>query len=105
MNSGNASVCLSEDLTIRNIQNVQRDLLERLAGQDSLELVVEDEAKVDLSFVQLLMAARPYAQSQGKTVRLARPAAGNLRRVLERAGALSRPTPDAARFWLHEEHA
>jgi len=105
MTSGNASVCFSDDLTIRDIQDVQRDLLSRLAGGDGVELVIPDDAKVDLSFVQLITAARTYAQAQGRGLRLARPAAGNLRRVLERGGFLSPSTPESVRFWLHEEHA
>ena len=68
-------------------------------------MVIQDDASVDLSFVQMITAAQHYAQSHGKTIRLARPAAGNVRRVLERAGYLSRSAPDAVRFWLHEEQA
>lgn len=100
-----ANVCFSDDITIRAIQDVWRDLLGRFEATDALTLIIDDDSFVDLSFVQLIASARLYAQDRGKTISLARPATGGLRRVLDRAGFLTNAPPDAVRFWLHEEQA
>ncbi|MCW2275805.1 STAS domain-containing protein [Rhodoblastus acidophilus] len=100
-----SSVCFSEDITIRSIKDIWRDLLDRFAATDALNLVIDDDSFVDLSFVQLITSARQYAKDHGKTISLARPAAGTLRRVLERAGFLTDSPSDTVRFWLHEEQA
>jgi hypothetical protein len=94
-----------QSLTIRDIQSIHEALLAALTKNDSLELSFDDEAPVDLSFVQLIESARLYTAHQNKTVRLARPAGPNIRRILERGGFLAAQAPEVARFWLHEEVA
>jgi hypothetical protein len=96
---------LGESLTIRDVNDLKTDLLGCAGKAADLELVVPDDAAVDLSFVQLIVAARAQALRLGHNIRLARPAAGEFRRVLERAGFLSPAAPDSLRFWLHEEQA
>ena len=66
-------------------------------------LDIDEEAQVDLSFVQLVTAARKQAESRGVQLLLSRPAAGDLYDVLKRGGFLDEMTPDAAHFWLHQE--
>jgi hypothetical protein len=78
-------------------------ILAAFAEKDHVRLALDEDAAVDLSFVQLIESARRHAEIQGKTIRLARPAGANVRRVLERGGFLSPSAPDAAGFWLHEE--
>lgn len=89
-------------MTIRGIQSTRGLLIQALAGTDKLTLQFPDDAPVDLSFVQLVEAARSAAQRDGKSLSLAKPAGANIRRVLERGGFLT-GAPDAARFWLHQE--
>lgn len=66
-------------------------------------LDIDGEAQVDLSFVQLVTAARKQAEAQAARILLARPAAGDLYDILKRGGFLDEMTPDAAHFWLHQE--
>ena len=91
-------------LTIRNIRAVHELILAAFA-KDNVCLALPEDVDVDLSFIQLIESARRHAESQGKTIRLAKPAGGNVRRVLERGGFFAPSAPDAGRFWLHEEAA
>lgn len=59
---------------------------------------VADDAAVDLTFIQLVEAARRTAREAGLAFSLARPAAGQLREILERGGFLA--TQDDEEFWL-----
>jgi hypothetical protein len=92
-------------MTIREIHTLHRVLLAGFAQRSHVCLALPEDAAVDLSFIQLIEAARRHAASQGKTIRLAAPAGTQVRAVLERGGFLSRSAPDAFRFWLHEEFA
>ncbi|MDR3375276.1 MAG: STAS domain-containing protein [Ancalomicrobiaceae bacterium] len=90
-------------LTIRDIQTLHGLITKALSGKDPVRVAFKDDVAVDLSFIQLIEAARLSARNDGKTFSLLRPVGGNVRRVLERGGFLSPTNPDAARFWLHEE--
>lgn len=98
-----ASLTLPNSLTIKTIVAVQEIILEHLANNATTILSIEAEAQVDLSFVQLLTAARKHAETHAGGLVLARPAAGDLYDVLKRGGFLDEMTPDAAHFWLHQE--
>lgn len=101
--SGDASLTLPNTLTIKNILAVQEIILSHLADNSATILDIDAEAQVDLSFVQLVTAARKQAESRGVQLLLSRPAAGDLYDVLKRGGFLDEMTPDAAHFWLHQE--
>lgn len=100
---GDASLTLPTTLTIKNILAVQELILDCLNRNTSTVLDIDEEAQVDLSFVQLITAARKQAEMKAGRVLLARPAAGDLYDVLKRGGFLDDMTPDAAHFWLHQE--
>lgn len=57
----------------------------------------------DLSVVQLVLAARRTAAEAGVALTLATPADEGLRALLLRAGLLTHPSAEDARFWLHGE--
>lgn len=101
--SGDASLTLPNTLTIKNILAIQEIILEHMANYPATILDVDAEAQVDLSFVQLVTAARKHAEMRAGRVLLARPATGDLYDVLKRGGFLDEMTPDAAHFWLHQE--
>ena len=107
LNSEDSNIVLPPDheCAIQDIQALHGLILEAFARSDHVCLAVPEDAAVDLSFIQLIESARRHAGRQGRTIRLARPAGRNVRRVLERGGFLSRSAPDAFRFWLHEEAA
>ena len=101
--SGDAPLTLPASLTIKNILAIQEMILEALNKNTTTILDIGEEAQVDLSFVQLVTAARKHAESRAGRVLLARPAAGDLYDVLKRGGFLDEMTPDTAHFWLHQE--
>ena len=100
---GDTSLTLPATLTIKNILAVQELILDFLNRNTSAVLDIDEEAQVDLSFVQLVTAARKQAEMKAGRILLARPAAGDLYDVLKRGGFLDDMTPDAAHFWLHQE--
>lgn len=101
---GDAPLTLPNALTIKNILAAQELVLASLNNNTETVLNIEEAAQVDLSFVQLVTAARSYAQTKAGQVLLARPASGDLLDVLKRGGFLDDMTPDAAQFWLHQEN-
>ncbi|WP_313524982.1 hypothetical protein [Shinella sp.] len=101
--SGDAPLTLPNALTIKNILAVQEIILSNLADNPATILDIDAEAQVDLSFVQLVTAARKHAEAHTNRLLLARPATGDLYDVLKRGGFLDEMTPDAAHFWLHQE--
>lgn len=100
---GDAPLTLPATLTIKNILAVQEMILDFLSKNTSAVLDIDEEAQIDLSFVQLVTAARKQAEMKAGRVLLARPATGDLYDVLKRGGFLDDMTPEAAHFWLHQE--
>ncbi|WP_237152210.1 hypothetical protein [Oryzibacter oryziterrae] len=96
-------VQLPSNLSVRDISIVHGKLAEVLDQSESISLVVPDDAVSDISFVQLVEAARVKAEVSGKTIALASPAKGNLREVLDRCGLLTDASRNDLQFWLHEE--
>lgn len=97
------SVEVAPSITVRSAAVFRQHLLEALEADDQIELDVTDVSDVDLSFVQMLHAAREQARRSGKTVRLSAPAGDAIVALLDRAGFLAAPTPDDLDFWFHGE--
>jgi anti-anti-sigma regulatory factor len=93
-------------LTIRTIETSQAKLSEALAQSAAVEIDCGAASEMDLSFVQLLLAARKAAIKSGKSFSLLNPATGVLREVLARGGLL--PVDGAAggdaTFWRNEKN-
>jgi hypothetical protein len=100
---GDAPLTLPATLTIKTMVSVQELILDFLNNNSTAVLDIDEAAQVDLSFVQLVTAARKQAEAKAGRVLLARPASGDLYDVLKRGGFLDEMTPDAAHFWLHQE--
>jgi anti-anti-sigma regulatory factor len=101
------TVTLSGSLTVAEAESIRATLLKAM---DAGDVVVDCSAatEVDLSFVQLLIAAQRAAALQGGSLRLAAPASGALLETLLRAGMLSSPTDQAtseAAFWSERSAA
>jgi hypothetical protein len=88
------------DLTIRAVSDSREALLSALADSPAVTVSVAEDATVDLTFVQLIEAGRRTALEDGRTLTLARPAAGSLHEVLRRGGFLE--TARRREFWLLE---
>lgn len=58
--------------------------------------------QANLSFVQLVGAARRGAQAAGKAMRLPAPPTGSVLKVLQRGGFIDALSADDAQFWLHQ---
>ena len=94
--------CLPNNLTVRTITAVQQEMLEFLKSNTSATIEFTEDTQVDLSLVQLLEAARVYAGTTGKNIKLARPAQGPVLDILKRSGFLEGMAADDMKFWLHE---
>lgn len=95
------TVSVSE-LTIGSIAELRAALLAAFEQGDLISIDVEPEARADIAGAQLMLSAKSYAELKGKSVRLTRPADGNLRDVLDKAGFLAGDADERA-FWLNEE--
>jgi hypothetical protein len=94
--------CLPQNLTVRAISAVQQEMLEFLKKNASAKIDFPEDPQVDLSFIQLMEAARIYAGTAGKSIALARPAEGPVLDVLKRSGFLEGMAAEDLKFWLHE---
>ena len=92
-----AGVMLDGVLTVRTAATVRSALIEALTEHQAVEVDCSAAETIDLSLIQILLAARLSARQQGKQLTLAAPAAGVLRAVLERGGLL--PPSGADPFW------
>ena len=99
------TVGLSGELTLRWVADVARRLSEALEEHASVRAEIAPDAEVDLTFVQLIEAARRAANDSGKVFSLAGPAQGPLLETLQRGGFLSRANPERRAFWLTESGA
>lgn len=89
---------LSGDLTIRGIGDAHQRLSSALKNNSKISLSITDEASVDLTLVQLIVAARRQAQEAGGDLTFATPAPQPLVEVLTRGGFLE--AADGRQFWL-----
>jgi len=94
-----SNIDLQPPLTIRHAGVLREAILAALDANSEVVLNVPADTAVDLSFVQLLEAARIYAERNGRSISLAAPAEGSLLEVLQAAGFLK--TDKTTSFWLH----
>jgi hypothetical protein len=91
-------ISLSGDATIRGIGDVHQKISSALHENEEVEVDIGELADFDLTFVQLVEAARRTATNTGKKLALASPASGPLLEMLQRGGFMR--TPGGADFWL-----
>lgn len=84
--NGNNSIRFAGNLTIEHAAELQQVLMESLDRGDSLCLVFENVAEVDVSFLQLLCSAHRTAVKTGKTLVLDRHRPEPLRLIVMEAG-------------------
>ena len=97
-----ACLRLPENLTVRAIVPVREDMLKFIDAHEAATLALADDVQVDISFIQLIEAARIYAGTAGRQVALSQPATGALLDVLRRSGFLEDMSAEDAKFWLHQ---
>lgn len=96
------TIVLPDSLRLPQMVEIQTLLAAALEKNATLELSVPDGAQADLSFVQLIEAARSSAGERASKLRLTAPAKGTLLDVLKRGGFLEEASPSAD-FWLCKE--
>jgi hypothetical protein len=85
-------------LTLPEAEAIRTSLLAGLHSEARVvELDCTDASEVDVSFLQIVVAARRTAAMKGKSITFSLPAAGALRDALERGGFIR--SPDDA-FWM-----
>jgi len=95
-----ARVVLEGALTIRTIATTHATLLQALHQHPAVLVDCSAADTVDLSLIQLLLAARVAACQAGKQLGLAAPASGPLLAALHQGGFLPPSGPDP--FWSGE---
>lgn len=88
---------------VRTIPQHHETLRQTLQQNKAVELNLTGIEDYDLTFFQLIEAARRFAASTGKKIALSAPASSPLREDLLRGGFLSAAEDRA--FWLHETGA
>lgn len=96
MPPGNIEIDIPPPLTVRQVRELKQLILDALKNCSALTLRLPQAAAADLSFVQLIEAARIYAARAGVGLSLAGPAEGELAQLIGSAGLPS----DARTFWL-----
>jgi len=89
--------------TMRTIEAIHARLSRLIEEKPAVEIDCSAATEVDLSLIQLLLAARKGANASGKTLILSRPASGALRDALMRSGLLTAAggsERDEHNFWL-----
>ncbi|MBB3658112.1 MFS superfamily sulfate permease-like transporter [Rhizobium sp. BK650] len=97
------SISLPEMLSIRNASEVYTKIIGRFRDNNTIIISLPENVEADLSFLQLIEAARRQAKAEGKTFTLSTPAGGSLLKVLERAGFVEAFDQEDQKFWLHKE--
>ncbi|WP_377294782.1 STAS domain-containing protein [Rhizobium sp. SG2393] len=94
---------LPSHLTIRHAAAAHDALRQAFEAEGPIVLSVPEGAEIDLSFLQLVEAARKQADAFHRPISLDRPATGNLLATLERAGFLTEANARDTEFWLHRK--
>ncbi|MBS0252995.1 MAG: hypothetical protein JSR78_18205 [Proteobacteria bacterium] len=93
---------LSGLLTIRTISNAKDAIIKSIDESEALDLVISDESDVDITGIQLIIAAQLYAQGASKRLSLAAPISGRALNLMDRAGLFAEMSVENRQFWLHE---
>lgn len=97
-----SNLCLQQNLTVRSITAIQQTMLEYIDNNHSITIELPEDCQADISFIQLIEAARIYTGTAGKTIALEAAASGSTLDVLKRSGFLERMSAEDEKFWLHQ---
>jgi hypothetical protein len=96
-------ILLNEVENIRNIAELGESIFKNFIDNEEIAIDASKCKEADLSFIQLIEAARIHAENNGKKIRLTEPVNGAIADALRRAGFLDVLCPEDANFWLHQE--
>ncbi len=77
---------LEGQLVIRNAALIKKELLSALTNSQTLELILKDITKVDMAFLQLLVALHKSAAIAGKRISLDIEPTAYMKSVVENSG-------------------
>jgi anti-anti-sigma regulatory factor len=102
--AGPARVAMTGALTVRNAEHIHQRLLQAVRDHHDVVLDCANASEIDLSFIQLVLAARKSAAAAGKTLSVAAPTTDLLADTLRRAGVLDTADAPAADqlFWCNK---
>jgi anti-anti-sigma regulatory factor len=103
---GSQTFPLAGSVGVRDVARLAPELQHALSGPSPLAIDCTDLTDIDLSIVQLLVAAHKTAAATGKPLRLIAPAGGPLTALLRQAGFLTpdnRPLTPEGQFWIDAE--
>ena len=98
-------IVIRKKAKITELEEIHTLLLKALSDKIDIEINCAEIEEIDLSFVQLVIAAQKAAARSGATLRLSSPAPSAVMRLLERGGffsGLGERSADAA-FWMARE--
>ena len=84
--NGTREITFGGALNIREAPRLHAEILAAMASGEALVIDVSGVTEADVSFVQLLLAARRSADAQGKPLTLKGPVLEAVRAVLRRGG-------------------
>lgn len=99
----NIVVAVGASSTIASIVRLHNDIEAAIAAHADIALDLADTCELDLSFLQLVEAARRCCSKEGKSLRLLRTAGPALAQQLDRAGFTAAASADDIAFWFHGE--
>lgn len=98
---GSANIEISGPQDVRTIAALHTELVQAIKKSRAICFKLRRDVEVDLTFIQLVEAARRYATLNSKGLTLAEPASGQLTDMLARGGFVA--NAEARAFWLHEK--
>lgn len=97
------SIVLGPAATIRTAEQLQSTLADAFQQDGAVTIDASELQEIDLSFVQVIEAARKTAIYEGKPIYFVTPANDAVRSLLSRSGTLTDAMPEDLDFWLHGE--
>jgi anti-anti-sigma regulatory factor len=94
------TVFCSGSLTLPRAEELRDNLLSALAQSRSVVIDVTEASEIDLSFIQLILAARTSVERRGGSLRLVSPADGALASTLRAAGLTGGPFSPDSQLWI-----
>jgi anti-anti-sigma regulatory factor len=90
------------ELSTRTVSKRLAELLASLRDAGELRLELSNLTRMDVCGVQLIEAARKFAEANGKSLLLKSPAGPDLEHLLDGLGLLHASCASNRAFWLHE---
>jgi len=92
-------------IDVRSIRKPFQTIRKAASSGRDIQIDLSGVTEIDMTFVQLIEAARRSAAQAGTAISLAKPATGMVLETLQRAGFLTDPPDARTRFWTGQGQA